>query len=186
MEQIIDIGEYGDKVRLDGGRIVIRRADGTSAAVPVGDVAVLMFSEPGLSVSVAVLAELAKKGGTAVACDHTHTPVGIFQPLAAHSRATAVLLGQIDARPVLRARLWQRIVQAKIRAQARTLDRYGRRDDELGSLARDVRRVLAKAPADGRVAVLLLTQRTWGNVQMVVDGSIRRPDEKPPDFLVFG
>ena len=48
------------------------------------------------------------------------------------------------------------------------------------------RHVLAKAPKDGRVAVLLLTQRTWGNVQMVVDGSIRYPDEKPPNFLVFG
>ncbi len=58
MEQIIDIGEYGDKVRLEGGRIVIHRADGTRVAVPVGDVAVLMFSEPCLSVSVAVLAEL--------------------------------------------------------------------------------------------------------------------------------
>ena len=47
------------------------------------------------------------------------------------------------------------------------------------------RRVLAKAPEDGHVAVLLLTQRTWSNVQMVVDGCIRRPDEKPPNFLVF-
>ena len=140
MEQIIDIGEYGDKVRLEGGRIVIHRADGTRVAVPVGDVAVLMFSEPGLSVSVAVLAELAKNGGTAVACDRAHTPVGIFQPLAAHSQSTAVLLGQIAARPVLRARLWQRVVQAKIRAQARTLNRYGRRDDEMEALARDVRR----------------------------------------------
>ena len=140
MEQIFDIGEYGDKVRLEEGRIVIHRTDGTSVAVPVGDVAVLMFSEPGLSVSVAVLAELAKNGGTAVACDRTHTPVGIFQPLAAHSRTTAVLLGQIAARPVLRARLWQRVVQAKIRAQARTLNRYGRRDDEMEALARGVRR----------------------------------------------
>ena len=140
MERIFDIGEYGDRVRLDGGRIAICRADRTTEFVPVGDVAMLMFSEPGLSVSVAVLAELAKNSGTAVACDRTHTPVGIFQPLAAHSRATAVLLGQIAARPVLRARLWQRIVQAKIRAQSRTLDRYGRRDAELEALARDVRR----------------------------------------------
>ena len=140
MEQVLDIGEYGDKVRLDGGRIVVRRTDGTSAFVPVGDVAVLMFSEPNLSVSVAVLTALAKGGGTAVACDRTHIPVGIFPPLTAYSRSTAVLLGQIAARPLLRARLWQRIVQAKIRAQARTLERYGRRDAGLEALARDVRR----------------------------------------------
>ena len=140
MEQILDIGEYGDKVRLDGGRIAIHRTDGTNAFVPVGDVAVLMLSEPGLSISAAVLAELAKGGSTAVICDRSHVPVGIFQPLAAHSRATAVLLGQIAARPVLRARLWKRIVQAKILAQARMLERYGRRDAELAALARDVRR----------------------------------------------
>lgn len=140
MEQFIDIGGYGDKVRLDGGRIVVRHTDGTSAAVPIGDVAVMMLSEPRMSVSVAVLAELAKNGSAAVACDGTHTPVGIFQPMAANSRSTAVLLGQIAARPVLRARLWQRIVQAKIRAQARMLERYGRRDAELEALARDVRR----------------------------------------------
>ena len=51
MERIFDIGEYGDRVRLDGGRIAICRADGTTEFVPVGDVAMLMFSEPGLSVS---------------------------------------------------------------------------------------------------------------------------------------
>jgi CRISPR-associated protein Cas1 len=152
MEQIIDIGEYGDKVRLEEGRIVIHRTDGTRAAVPVGDVAVLMFSEPCLSISVAVLAELAKNGGTAVACDRTHTPVGIFQPLAAHSRSTAVLLGQIAARPVLRARLWQRVVQAKIMAQARTLARYGLRDVELEAMARDVRRGDAEN-AEGHAAL---------------------------------
>ncbi len=61
--------------------------------------------------------------------------------------------------------------------------RWEESDDSAETLRR---RVLAKAPTDGRVAVLLLTQRTWGNVQMVVDGSIRRPDEKPPNFLVFG
>lgn len=48
------------------------------------------------------------------------------------------------------------------------------------------RRVLAQAPKDGQVTVLLLTQRTWGNVQMMTDGHMRHPDEKPPDFLVFG
>ena len=161
MERIFDIGEYGDRVRLDGGRIAICRADGTTAFVPVGDVAVLMFSEPGLSVSVAVLAELAKTGGTAVACDRTHTPVGIFQPLSGHSRATAVLLGQIAARPVLRARLWRRIVQAKIRAQARTLARYGRRDPELESLARDVHRGDAEN-AEGHAAL-----RYWRRLGIV-------------------
>ena len=140
MEQVLDVGEYGDKVRLDGGRIVVRRPDGTSAVVPLGDVAVLMLSEPCLSVSAAVLAELVKNGATAVVCDRTHMPVGVLQPIAAHARQTGILLRQIEVRPVLRARLWQRVVQAKILAQARTLERYGRRDIELEALTKEVRR----------------------------------------------
>ena len=45
---------------------------------------------------------------------------------------------------------------------------------------------IALAHGTGRRAVLLLTQRTWGNVQMMTDGCIRHPNEKPPSFLVFG
>ena len=83
MEQIFDIGEYGDKVRLDGGRIVVHRTDGTQVSAKVGDVAVLMLSETGVSVSVAVMAELSKSGATVVVCDRSHVPVGILQPIAA-------------------------------------------------------------------------------------------------------
>lgn len=170
MEQILDIGEYGDRVRLESGRIVIHRTDGTNSFVPLCDVAVIMFSEPGLSVSVSVLAELAKNGGAAVACDRTHTPVGIFQPLSAHSRATSVLLGQIAARPVLRARLWQRVVQAKILSQARTLERYGRRDAELEALVREVRRGDAEN-VEGHAAL-----RYWRRL-----GLFERRDRSAPD-----
>ena len=140
MESVLDVGGYGDKVRLDAGRLTVQRKDGTSTPVLLDDVAVLMLSEQGTSVSTAVLAELAKRGATAVVCDRSHIPVGIFQPIAAHTRQTGILLRQIAVRPLLRARLWQRIVRAKISAQARALTRYGRRDAELEALAKDVRR----------------------------------------------
>jgi len=152
MEQIFDIGEYGDKVRLDGGRIVVHRTDGTQVAAKVGDVAVLMLSETGVSVSVAVMAELVNGGATVVVCDRSHVPVGILQPIAAHTRQTGILLRQIAIRPVLRARLWQRIVQAKIFAQARMLERYGRRDPELDVVAKNVRRGDAEN-AEGHAAL---------------------------------
>ena len=140
MERIGDVGGYGDKVRMDNGRLCIQREDGTKAFVALDDMAVLMLSEPGLSVSGAVMAELMNRGATAVVCDRSHVPVGVLQPLAAHSRHVGFLLGQIAARPLLRARLWQRIIQAKIAAQARTLARYGRRDSGVEAMAGRVRR----------------------------------------------
>lgn len=152
MEQIFDIGEYGDKVRLDGGRIVVHRMDGTRVAAKVGDVAVLMLTEIGVSISAAVMAELSKSGATVVVCDRSHMPVGVLQPISAHTRQTGILLRQIAVRPVLRARLWQRIVRAKISAQARALERYGRRDPELEAIAKNVRRGDAEN-AEGHAAL---------------------------------
>ena len=152
MDRILDVGGYGDKVRLDAGRITVQRRDGTSTFVPVDDVAVLMLSEQGSSVSVAVLAELAKHDATAVVCDRSHIPVGIYQPIAAHTRQTGILRRQIAVRPLLCARLWQRIVRAKINAQAQALARYGRRDAELEALAKDVRRGDAQN-AEGHAAL---------------------------------
>ena len=140
MEQIVDVGGYGDKVRIDNGRLCIQREDGTKAFVALDDVAVLILSLPSVSVSGAVLAELAERGATGVVCGKTHVPVGVYQPLAGYSRHTGVLLGQIAAHPALQERLWQRIVKAKIEAQAQTLTRYGRRDAELETLAKSVRR----------------------------------------------
>lgn len=152
MDRILDVGGYGDKVRLDAGRITVQRRDGTSTFVPLDDVAVLMLSEQGSSVSVAVLAELAKHDATAVVCDRSHIPVGIYQPIAAHTRQTGILRRQIAVRPLLCARLWQRIVRAKINAQAQALARYGRRDAELEALAKDVRRGDAQN-AEGHAAL---------------------------------
>ena len=41
MERVLDVGGYGDKVRLDAGRITVQRKDGASTHVPLDDVAVL-------------------------------------------------------------------------------------------------------------------------------------------------
>ena len=152
MDRILDIGKSGDKVRLDNGRIMVTHTDGEKIYVPLGDVSVLVFSDQGISVSAAVLAEMAKNGATVVVCDRAHLPVGIFQPIAAHSRQTGILLRQIVVRPVLRSRLWQRIVRAKIASQAQTLARYGKWDAEMEELAKNVRRGDAQN-AEGHAAL---------------------------------
>ena len=48
------------------------------------------------------------------------------------------------------------------------------------------KRVQEFLPQDGQVTILPLTQRTWQNVCVMVDGRPRTPREKPADFLVLG
>lgn len=140
MEQVVDVGGNGGKLRVEEGWLVWQGADWKTGTVPVGDVAVLMLSEPGISLSAAVLTELSVHGAVVAVCDRRHVPVGVFQPFSGHGRGTGILRMQAAARPLLKARLWRRIVEAKIRAQARALERCGLGDAALEKLSRRVKR----------------------------------------------
>lgn len=140
MEHVIDISGYGCKVRIDAGRLCIESAEGDRRFVALQDVALVMLSDPAVSVSGSVLAELASCGAVVVACDKAHLPVGVFHPLTGHSLYTGTLLRQIKSRSSIRARLWQALVRAKICSQARCLRELGLPDDGFREAAADVTR----------------------------------------------
>lgn len=140
MERILDIGGYGVRVRAETGWLVVESGAGERTGVPIRDVAVVVLSTPAATVSGAVLSEVAEAGGVVVVCGRERMPTGLLEPLGAHSRRTGVLRMQVAARPLLKARLWRRIVAAKIRSQARLLADCGLRDGELEAMARRVRR----------------------------------------------
>lgn len=118
MDRIVDVGKCGSRIRLETGRLSIKDEEGNELRVAVKDIDVLVLSEPGLSVSAGVLAELAEKGATTVICSRSHRPVGLVHPLVAHSLQSGYLRGQVAARELVKGRLWQQIVRAKITAQA--------------------------------------------------------------------
>ena len=90
MKRIVDVSGYGCKLKLDCGRFALERKDGSLVTIPVSEVAVVVLSDAAVSVSGAVLAELANEGVTVVVSDRSHLPVGLFQPIVANSRQTAV------------------------------------------------------------------------------------------------
>lgn len=140
MERIVDIGGYGARVRAETGWLVVERGTGEKTGVPIRDIAVVVLSTPAVTVSGAVLSEVAEAGGVVVVCGRKRVPTGLFEPVAAHSRRTGVLRMQAAVRPPAKARLWRRIVEAKIRSQARFLASCGLRDEGLEAMAGRVRR----------------------------------------------
>lgn len=134
MKRIVDVSGYGCKLKLDCGRLVLERKDGSLVTIPVAEVAVVVLSDAAVSVSGAVLAELATEGVTVVVSDRAHLPVGIFQPIAANSRQTAVLLGQIQARPSIKARLWRKIIEAKVKSQINVLRENNRKWKDIAAI----------------------------------------------------
>lgn len=125
MERIVDIGEIGSRLRVSEGRLAIERKDGSQTYVALRDIAVLLLSVNGLSLTGAVLSDLAEQGTPVVVCNRTRMPVGVHLPIVGHTRQTAILKGQIALKDWVRDKLWQQLVQAKILAQAATLKRSG-------------------------------------------------------------
>jgi CRISPR-associated protein Cas1 len=155
MQTIIDIGERGARVTIANGRLAIAREAAAPVTVPLADVAAVLFSTEAVTVSGAVLAELARLGVSSVFC-RDHAPVGWLASLPAHERIAARQEAQLAASRPLRKRLWQALVRAKIAAQARVCEQLGL--PEAQPLAEMAARVRSGDP-DNREAVA--AQRYW-------------------------
>lgn len=96
--------------------------------IPTEDIAVLVLEHPRIHVSAAALSLLASQGVATAVCDDKHMPTGILLPNNQHSRQLAATRWQLSATVPQKKRLWQRLIQAKIRNQAiclELLDRPG-------------------------------------------------------------
>ncbi len=116
-----------------------RAKDPNEHTVPLEDIAVIVASHAQITYTNAVLAGLAAAGGTFISCNEKHMPVAMLLPLVTHSKQTERFAKQAQMSEPLRKRLWQQIVQGKLRAQARLLEERTGRDWGLGRLVSEVR-----------------------------------------------
>lgn len=116
-----------------------RLGDADETTVPLGDIAVLIVSHPQVSLTQQVLSGLASAGGIFVTCDEKHMPASMLLPLATHSLQAERFAAQASAPVPLKKRAWQRIVRAKIEAQARVLEERTGSDSRLRAMAERVR-----------------------------------------------
>ena len=94
-------------------------------SIPLEDISALMLENRQSVISVAALSRLGQNGCAVYVCDEKHIPCAVLEPYQQHSRALEVLRRQIDATEPMKKRLWQKVVKAKIRNQARCLDLCG-------------------------------------------------------------
>ena len=195
MEQIIDIGEYGDRVRLESGRIAIHRADGTQAFVPLGDVAVLMFSEPGLSVSTDRpfgCRSSPRCRGRRCRCGNAccRIPWSWKFQCRCMRRMTmwTLVLFDLPTTTGLLRKAYERFRKALLKIGFEMFQKsvYLRWEDSDVAALTLQKRVENILPTAGQVTILPLTNRAWQNVRVIVDGAPHAPCEKPEDFLVLG
>ncbi|MDO5581984.1 MAG: type II CRISPR-associated endonuclease Cas1 [Planctomycetia bacterium] len=142
-ERIIDFSENGAKLRIRNKQLVIEiNANGTEtkkSAIPVEDIAVILLTHPMISLSKSLLEEFGESGGIIVVTGRHFLPVGMYIPIVGHHLQTAHMRSQAAASVPLRKRVWQKIIQAKIRAQGEVLKEFTENDGGLSLIAEKVK-----------------------------------------------
>jgi len=138
-ERIIDLAQEPARLSVRNQCLRIEREGQPETTVPLAEVAVLVVSNPCVSFTSAVVAGLAQAGASLVVCDAQHMPAAMLLPLEAHFVQGERFARQAQAPLPLRKRLWQSLVRAKIRGQARLLVELRGHDAGLSALLPRVR-----------------------------------------------
>jgi CRISP-associated protein Cas1 len=120
IKRIVEIGTPA-RLRMEHRQLVVERDDMPTGTVPIEDLGVLIIDNPAIIYTQALLAACFENNVAVVLCDGKHLPCAILLPLAGHSLHAKTLRAQIEASVPIQKRLWQTIVQAKIREQAGVL-----------------------------------------------------------------
>jgi CRISPR-associated protein Cas1 len=119
--RILEIAESGAKLRLKFDCLIVERESKSPISIPLVDLAAIVLAHPAITLTQPILAACGTANVGVIVCDDRFTPSAVLTPVAANHLQTARLRMQIEAAEPLRKRLWQRLVRAKLVAQARAL-----------------------------------------------------------------
>lgn len=129
----------GNPAQLDFHQRALRvRQDDNTAHVPLEDISIVLIEHPQVTLTSALLSALADAQIAVLTVGADHHPNGVLLPFLPHSRALKIMRAQLDTSQPVQKRLWQAIIQQKIRNQAAVLAQHS-------GANRDTRALLAMA-----------------------------------------
>lgn len=138
IKRIIEISNAAN-LRLDHSQLTVMREQQIVGTVPIEDLGVLVIDHPAITYSQALLSACFENNVVVVFCDTKHLPCALLLPLAGNSLHAKTLRAQIAAPQPAQKRLWQIIIQNKIKEQAGVLRSLVLDDHPLPSFAAKVR-----------------------------------------------
>jgi CRISP-associated protein Cas1 len=124
LERVIAI-ESACRLSLDTGRLAIERHGCDARYVALVDVAALVFDTSQIEVTSGLLQACAENDIPVVVTDSKHYVAGLLMPVTPHTGTVQRQRRQALLSKSVADAVWQRIVQAKIRNQARFLSANG-------------------------------------------------------------
>lgn len=139
IKRIIDISD-GAYLHLKNQQLLIDKQGETVGRVPIEDLGVLILQHPAIVITQKVIIACQKSKVVIVFCDDKHLPYSVILPIAeSHTLHNKILKQQVAITEPTRKRLWQQIVQHKIKQQAKTLTLLDKNPTRLNNLATKVK-----------------------------------------------
>lgn len=127
---VTEIAEEGLYLSHFRGFLKVSKGSEEKGRVPLDDVAVLMVTARGATLSKDLLLDLAEHDAITVLCDHHFHPAAMVLPYGQHSESGGRMKDQIKATQPLCKNLWKTLVRQKLINQAAVLRLQG---DEAGA-----------------------------------------------------
>lgn len=109
-------------LKKDTEHLIIEQDGNTAARIPIEDIAVLILDSYGITLTHELIVALNKNNTAVVHCDERHLPISCIVPFEANAIHAKTLRQQIECTAPKKKQLWKHVVQAKIIAQAQTLE----------------------------------------------------------------
>lgn len=139
IKRIVDISDAA-YIHLKHQQLLIDKLGETVGKVPIEDLGVLILQHPAIVLTQQVIIACQESKAVIVFCDSKHLPYSVILPIGeSHTLHNKIIKQQIAVTEPTRKRLWQQIVQHKIKQQAKTLVRLGKNAVRLDRLATQVK-----------------------------------------------
>ena len=150
LNRVLEIAEENRYISLKRGFIVIQQGNEELGSVPLDDIAVLLLSAQGVTITKNVINALSEKGCITIFCGQNYIPLSMVLPIASHTYFTKIIKTQINSSEPLKKRVWQQIVIRKIKNQALSLKYCGK--EENIELIEKISRMVKSGDPDNREA----------------------------------
>jgi len=126
------------ELRLRGKQLIISQSDG-ELSFAIEDLATVIFDTQQINLTGSLLSALSENGVVLLVPDDKHLPAGMLLPFHQHYAQAYIAQLQSTLSQPLKKRLWQNLVKAKIRNQARLLKKLAKNSaDRLFAMAERV------------------------------------------------
>lgn len=143
---VVEISEDGHYLSKYRGFMLVKNGDVEAGRVPLDDITVLILSAHQITVSKALIMELAQRKTPVVTCGKDYHPLALSLPYGNHHDQTGVLWAQIECTKPFAKRLWKSVVREKIKNQRTTLEYFAPLSPALAELDTLARRVKSGDP----------------------------------------